>query len=182
MIFNKQLNKKRGSDMLFNDLCNQAKIDADSLLKVQDRISLLGALDELQVERLYSYMEHKTFAPGDVVFCQGDMPSDIFILYSGQVHLTIFKHDDSVTTMDFYPGDCLGETSVIGIQPQIGDAVATKKTKALVLSKHSLLELLEEDTQLFGILMMNVAREVSRRLHTSLLTEINPHFRPLVAH
>ena len=156
--------------MLADRIEEQAKVNATYLEQIKGKVSLLGALNEKQVMNLLSYMDRKTFAAGEKIFSQEDLPSEIHIISSGRVHLTVTRQDDTVSSMDFLPGDCFGETAVIGIQPQMGDAIALGRVETLVLTKSSLMELLEEDIDLFGILMMNIARDVSRRFHYAMLS------------
>jgi CRP-like cAMP-binding protein len=56
---------------------------------------------------------------------------------------------------------------VIGIQPHRGTAIAMTDTDLIVLSRNTLLSIYESDKELFSILILNIAREVCRRLHES---------------
>ena len=156
--------------MLLDRVEEQAKINATYLEQIKGKVSLLGALNEKQVMSLLSYMERKTFTPGETIFGQEDLPSKIYIISSGRVHLTVKRNDKTVVAVDYLPGDCFGETAVIGIQPQMGEAVALGNVETLILSKSSLMELLEDDVNLFGILMMNIARDISRRYQQSMVS------------
>jgi len=62
-------------------------------------------------------------------------------------------------------GRCFGETSAIGILPHSASAVAVEDTELIVLSTRALHRLYLEDTKLFGMLILNIAREACRRLH-----------------
>ena len=147
----------------------QAKINAACLEQIKGKVSLLGALNEGQILTLLSYMEKRVVHAGEKVFNQDDLPSEIFIVSSGRIHSTIARQDGSFTSLDYLPGDCFGETALIGIQPQMGDAVALGEVELLTLSKTALMDLLEDDDTLFGVLMMNIAREVSRRFQHAML-------------
>jgi len=169
--------------MLFDKIGKHAEFETASLQQVREKTSLFGALDNQQLERLLSYMGEKSFHSGEVIFSQGDVPCNIYILYCGQVHLSIVKETGALAAMDFFPGDCFGESAVIGIQPQIGDATALSNAKALTLSTQGLIDLLENDADLLCILMMNIAREVSRRLHTSMTAaDTSENFKLAVVH
>ena len=54
---------------------------------------------------------------------------------------------------------------MIGIQTHSVSTVAVEPTELMVLSRDDLMSIFESDKELFGILMMNIAREASRRLH-----------------
>ena len=43
-------------------------------------------------------------------------------------------------------------------------AVSAEDTEIIVLSRHALIELQKQDIEMFALLMMNIARELARRL------------------
>lgn len=55
----------------------------------------------------------------------------------------------------------------MGLQPHGATAIAMGKTELIVLSRSALLSIYESDLELFSILILNIAREVARRLHGS---------------
>lgn len=156
--------------MMNNSLTNQSNVSYGDVERVRDRVSLFGAMNTAQLIKLLGYANQCHFEEGDVIFEQGQLPGDIYILLSGKVDLGIIRDDFSKTHLTYVAGDCFGETSVIGIQSQMGKATVEEDAQALVLSRFSVLDMLENDSELFGILMMNIAREVSRRLHFVLNT------------
>jgi CRP-like cAMP-binding protein len=69
--------------------------------------------------------------------------------------------------ISFKEGDCFGETSVIGILAHSSNALIVRPTELIVLEPCKLLNIFETDKELFGLLLLNIARETSRRLHQS---------------
>lgn len=136
---------------------------------LEDKASLLGGLNRQQLRSLFGVMKKDQFQRGDIIFAQGQLPCNIYIVVSGEVQLSVLTASESCVAQKYSVGDCFGESAVIGIQPQIGEARAKSDVSALVLSRQGLLSLMESDAELFAILMMNVAREASRRLHGSFL-------------
>lgn len=65
---------------------------------------------------------------------------------------------------EFEEGRCIGEDSIIGIQPHTLSAMAVGKVELIVIPKNSLLKFYETDKDLFSLLILNIAREISRRL------------------
>jgi len=53
---------------------------------------------------------------------------------------------------------------LMSMQRHAATAVAREDSDVIVLSKHALLRLQKEDAALFSLLMMNLARELARRL------------------
>ncbi len=136
--------------------------------QVRDKISLFGGLSDRQLDLMLPYLKFASFSKGHYVFKQGQLPSSVFIVLSGEVNLQVRRDDGSYATMSYSAGDCFGETSLIGIQPQLGSALVVADTEVVVLSRSCLLDVVAYDQEMFGILMMNIAREVSRRFHSCL--------------
>lgn len=129
-------------------------------------ISLFGALNPNQIQGLLPLMQVRLCRSGEHIFSAGDLPSDIYVLLSGRVDLVVNQGGVHRIRDSFGFGDTFGETAVIGIQPQIGNAIAfADDVKLLVISREALIELQERDVEVFAILMMNIARAVSRKLH-----------------
>jgi len=64
-------------------------------------------------------------------------------------------------------GECFGEASLMSMHPHTASAVATEDTEIIVLSRHALNQLRHENPALFSLLLMNIARELARRLKTT---------------
>jgi CRP/FNR family transcriptional regulator, cyclic AMP receptor protein len=83
------------------------------------------------------------------------------------VTIVLSLEDEPIEIMEFGPGSCIGEASVIGIQAHSASAVVIEDATLMVLSRQVLMNLFEEDKALFSLLILNIARELARRLsHT----------------
>lgn len=155
-------------------LSQQYKVYQDISLspKLRDSVSLFGALTDIQVETLLAYATTKILKSGDRLFNQGDLPDEVCIVVSGRVDLVVHKHGIYSLEATFQAGDSLGETALIGIQPQVGSAIVVGEyAEFITFPKDVLLSLYEDDLELYGVLMMNIAREVSRKLHCLMKSE-----------
>jgi CRP-like cAMP-binding protein len=61
-------------------------------------------------------------------------------------------------------GDTFGEMELIDIQPCAASAIATCPTRIFTFTNADLYRLSKEHCRTFAMIMMNLAREVSRRL------------------
>lgn len=132
---------------------------------ILDNISLFGGLTESQLEKVFSQLQQVHYQPGEYIFRQGDHPSYIYIVLRGHVRLVFDAQTHPYSLNEFKPGDCFGETALIGIQNHSGSTRAQDQVELLVLSKEVLMELFESDKDLFSRMILNIAREASRRLH-----------------
>lgn len=130
-------------------------------------ISLFGALSDRQQAIVLGVMTIRNCRAGEHIFSAGDQPSDIFVLINGRVDLVTEEGGVHRIQHAVRQGEMFGETAVIGIQNQICTAIASNDdAQLLVLSSEGLDQIQREDTGLFAILMMNIARDVSRKLHS----------------
>lgn len=148
--------------------------------QVREKISLFGGVSDAQMALLQPYLKVDAVNAGGTVFEQGQLPCNVYVVLSGEINLQITREDNTLAKMSYMPGDCFGETAVIGIQPQLGQASAKCDAQVLVMSRTCLLDLAGIDVGLFGLLMMNIAREVSRRLHTIATTSATESEYPIL--
>lgn len=131
-----------------------------------EKISLFGALTSQQRDRLLRESAVRHCRLGEQIFCEGDLPSDIYIILRGRVDLICERDNVHQIKQILTQGECFGETAVIGIQPQAATAIAsTRDVSLLVLTSHLLIDIEKNNKELFALLMMNIARDVSRKIH-----------------
>lgn len=153
-------------------------VDVQQVISLLDEISLFGALSESQQYDIFKRLQQVHYKAHEMIFKQGDQPSYIYIVLTGRVRLVFDAENHPLSKGEFIPGACFGETSVIGIQTHSASTIAVEDTELLVLSKDALMEIFDEDKDLFARLMLNIAREASRRLHQTdelLLHYIHDH-------
>ena len=140
----------------------------EGVRSILSRISIFSALSDKQLNTLFPYLKKKSYKKNEYIFRKGDDPSHIFIIQRGAVKLVLNAETNSpLELVEFDVGACFGETSVLGIQSHSASAVAIEDTDLIVLQRSVLLSLFEKDLELFGILILNIAREACRRLHAS---------------
>lgn len=134
--------------------------------ELREATALFGALNDEQLSKILHFSCRKRYASGEKIFVQGDLPTDIYVVCDGRIDLIVQKNGVFNIEACFQVGDSLGETALIGIQPQVGTAIVSGGVaELLVISRQDLLDLYESDKALYAVLMMNIAREVSRKLH-----------------
>jgi len=140
-------------------------LDVTAVLPVLDKISLFGGLSEDQLRTLVRHAEAVSYTAGERIFAQGDAPSHIYIILRGRVKIVVDIDETPLELVAYEEGHCFGETSAIGIQPHSATALVEKDADLIVLSAHALQALYNEEPRLYGMLILNIAREACRRLH-----------------
>lgn len=145
----------------------------EEVVRLRENISLFGGFGDAQVEGIVNSAIVKHVKAGSKIFEQGEQPSEIYLVLRGRVTETVERENGTVIRTDYKEGDCFGEAAVIGIMPQAGNAEASANTKLLLISREALMVLAEKDQSLFSLFIMNIARDVSRRLRCVLLDSNN---------
>lgn len=140
-------------------------VHVEGVLSILNRIAIFGALDDRQLDAVLRLLEVETYQKGESVFEQGQSPTHIRIVKSGLIRIVEHLHETPLELYQFGVGDCFGETSVIGISPHTASAVAVDDVELLVFPREKLFGLYDADPKLFGLLILNIAREACRRLN-----------------
>lgn len=139
--------------------------DIENILPILNKIAIFGGLSDKQLYTIFRLLQKVSYKAGDFIFKQGDSPSHIYIVRSGRIKIIADADETPLEIITFEVGDCFGETAAIGIQPHSASAVAVEDTELIVLSLAALLSIFDSDKELFGMLILNIAREACRRLH-----------------
>ncbi|MBN1577547.1 MAG: cyclic nucleotide-binding domain-containing protein [Chitinispirillaceae bacterium] len=102
---------------------------------------------------------------GEVILEEGSPATEILIIIRGLVTIVLNLKEEPIEIMEFGPGSCIGEASVIGIQSHSASAVVIEDATLMVLPRQELMNLFNEDKGLFSLLILNIARELARRLY-----------------
>lgn len=137
----------------------------DEILPMLDKLSILGGLNNEELYHLFSLAEYGIFKKNDILFHKGDSPNYIYIILSGQVKVYMTNDNIEYEFINFSPGDCLGEASLMSIEPHTATALCHKKSKLILISRKTLFTLHKTNPTLFAKLILNIARELARRLH-----------------
>jgi CRP-like cAMP-binding protein len=127
--------------------------------KLQD-YSLFSFLDDDQVSGIYSMMQHESYAPGDNIICEGQPNDRIRFIISGQVAVV----KENIILSEFSEGDVFGEIEVLDTLLSEATIKALTATEVMALTNQSLREICKSDLKTFSIILMNLARDLCRRL------------------
>jgi len=130
------------------------------IMEILSQIALLGGFSTEMTEAIISNLQEVSIKKGEYIFHSGDSPKNIYIILEGRVEC----YFDNKKVHEFSQGLSLAEAAVIGIQKFKSDAIAAEDCELLVLSKMRLLELFENDKEVFSLLILNIARELARRI------------------
>lgn len=152
--------------------------DIESVNAILSRISVWGGLTADQQEKIYKRLEIGIFKKGEYIFRKGEQPTHVYLVKSGAVEIVTSDREVSIRKERITAGGSFGVAALMAMQTSTVTAIAVEDCEIIVLSRKALLELRHEDTELFALLMMNVARELARKLLMTddmLLQHVHEH-------
>ncbi len=128
--------------------------------------SLFGGITAEQIESIRSFFNEYSFHTGEFIEKEGERGNRIFFITKGSVEiLKKLKHRDGFRRLLVLDeGETFGEMELIDAQPCAASVRALEETKTLTLSNRGLHEISKYSCKIFSILIMNLARDISRRL------------------
>jgi CRP-like cAMP-binding protein len=124
------------------------------------KYSLFGGLLEDQIDRIRPLMEQETYEPGDDIIIEGTPNDRIRFILEGRV--AVLKQ--GITLSEFGEGDAFGEMEVLDVMPSVATIRALSPARTMAISNRSLREIYKTDVKAFSLIVMNLARDLSRRL------------------
>jgi CRP-like cAMP-binding protein len=129
------------------------------------RYSLFGGLDDHDLSRIAPRLVHQAFTTGQALINEGERGRTIYLVLSGRVEVTRLRSDGQpVRVAELGPGSTVGEMELLDLHPRSASVVALEPVEALMLDRAELLALSREHIAAFAIMVMNLARDLSRRL------------------
>lgn len=137
--------------------------------------ALFGGITDDEIEQIVPLLKEESFGKGDFIIREGEDGAQLHFLITGTVEV-IKKCDGDKPYRQlatFGPGDTFGEMELIDIQKRSASVRALEDATALTLSNSDMYKLYHSNLKAYTMIIMNVAREISRRLR---------HMDDLVAH
>jgi len=131
-------------------------------------VGLFGAVNDDVLQFLASKLVVLSPKSGDVIFREGDPARDMFVVMSGEMEVQKRSHngiDARVALLG--PGDWFGEMSILDVQPRSASVRVLAPSRLLRISAADLDALYRHDTRAYAIIVLNIARELSRRLRVA---------------
>ena len=141
---------------------NMATADIIPILK---NVTIFSGITDEDLQRIFKSSPLIPKQAGETIVEEGASASEIFIILRGKVAIILDRNNDPLELAVFGPGDCIGEASVIGVQQHSASAVVKEDAVIIALTRSMLMDIYEQDKNAFSMLILNIARELARRLH-----------------
>lgn len=131
---------------------------------------LFGGVDNQAMGSIMPLLREASFAAGELIVREGDQGDSLFVICSGSAEVlksapgteAVFGKRIAILKV----GDVFGEMELIDMQNRSATVRALEPVSALALSSADLFRIYEADLPTFALLVLNLARELSRRLRS----------------
>jgi CRP-like cAMP-binding protein len=124
--------------------------------------SFFGGLMDGQIGAVVPLMQVESFKEGDYIMHEGQPNDKIYFILEGRVEAL----KKGIRLFVFEEGTTFGEMEVLDIMPTEASIRCLAPTRVMFLSNRALYSLYKSDINVFSILVMNLARDISRRLRS----------------
>lgn len=138
-----------------------------SLKELLKPVTIFAGIREDAFDRFFKEDDIITRNAGDILIREGTEAEEIYIVLEGRLKVVLNLDEEPLELLEVKQGKIIGETSVIGIQQHSASVIALSDTTLFILSRRTLMLIHEEDPELFSHLILNIARELARRLYAS---------------
>lgn len=142
-----------------------SKVDANMLRD----IGLFGGMSEETLELMARELPTEQAEAGHIVVREGDDARDMYVVVSGELEVVKRgRSDHEVRVALFGPGDWFGEMGILAVQPRSATVRSVAPTLLLRITPENVEQLIyRRDVKDYALFMMNIARELSRRLRVA---------------
>lgn len=146
----------------------QKRMSAPPTIETLRDIGLFGALADDVLEYLCESLPILVVEAGQPVFREGDTAREMYVVLGGEMEVQKRARRGSETRVAVLgPGDWFGEMSILDVQPRSATVVALAPSRLLRVTSESLDGLYRRDLKAYSLIVLNIARELSRRLRVA---------------
>jgi CRP-like cAMP-binding protein len=140
-------------------LCFSKEIQVIEASALKD-YSLFGGLLPEEIEVIRPLMGTESYEAGTVIMQEGEPNDRINFILEGEVEV----EKDGVRLARLKEGDTFGEMEILDVMPAVATIRALVPSTVATISNRALHELSKASMRAFAMVVMNLARDLSRRL------------------
>lgn len=131
-------------------------------------IGLFGGLSDEVLDELTRAFEAQWVEVGRAVMREGEHAREMFVVLHGELEVLRRSHHDTEERVAMLgPGSWFGEMSILDVQPRSATVRAVAPSVMLKITAEDLDRLYRRDMKSYLLMVLNMARELSRRLRVA---------------
>jgi len=128
-------------------------------------VPIFAGLDDAALDLFLKHSKKVVAPPGTVLAREGEASCNMFLIGSGSVRIIKnFGQTDEIELATLGGKDFFGEMCILEPQPRCATALAATKTTLFNVPAAAFYHLYKDKPDQYGILLLNIARDLSRRL------------------
>jgi CRP-like cAMP-binding protein len=128
-------------------------------------VGLFGGLNDEALQHLATSLKILKRGADELIFREGDQAREFYVLLRGEVEVfKALKGGAEARLATLSAGHWFGEMSVLDVQPRSASVRALSACRLLVVTARDLDALYRRDLKSYTLVVLNVARELARRL------------------
>ena len=136
-----------------------------AVIRLLCSVPIFAGLDEKALRIFLEHAEKATFPDGGVVAREGDVNHCMYLIESGSVRIVKnFNTPETVTLGVLGPGEFFGEMCILETLPRSATGQAVGETTVVSVAAMAFYHLYQKMPAQHSILILNMARDLSRRL------------------
>jgi CRP-like cAMP-binding protein len=124
------------------------------------KYAFFGGLRDDQIEKILPIMERENFEAEWDILVEGTGNDRIHFILEGRVVVSRKR----VLICELAEGDSFGEMEVLDVMPAAASVKSLSRVSIISISNRGLHEIYKTDLQAFSMIVMNLARDLSRRI------------------
>ncbi|MDR2630836.1 MAG: cyclic nucleotide-binding domain-containing protein [Spirochaetaceae bacterium] len=126
------------------------------------KYSLFGGLLTEQIEGILPLLDEESYGEGEEIIVEGTANDKIRFILQGRVEVV----KQGIVLYEFGEGDAFGEMEVLDVMPSAATVRTLTPLRVMSISHKALREIYKFDLKTFSLIIMNLARDLSRRLRS----------------
>jgi CRP/FNR family transcriptional regulator, cyclic AMP receptor protein len=133
-------------------------------VQILQEMPIFGGAKESTIKALLEGARINELTRGDTVFREGELDTAIYVIEFGRV--SVFRHweGENYKLRELGEGDCFGEMALMDFKPRSATVIADTDCSLIQISAAQLGALYGNDPAQYTLILMNLGREVCRRL------------------
>jgi len=132
-------------------------------------VGLFGALSDEVLEHLARILKTVRVASGETVFREGDGAAhEMYVVLEGEMEVSKrSRRGRDMRVAILGPADCFGEMSMVDMQARSATVRALAPSRLIKMTSEDLDALYRFDLKSYALIVLNIARDLSRRLRVT---------------
>lgn len=133
-------------------------------VKLLQETPIFGAVQHEALQFIVDAAVRRNLEKGEFLFAEGELASSMFVLVKGKLAVSRKWQGNSFKLRELGKGDCVGEMALLACSVRSASVYTLQPSTLLEISNHLLADVYQQFAESYTIIVMNMGREVCRRL------------------